>query len=266
MNSCLYSCDVFHSRAVIKKNSFRYKIFNWCIDLDELDLLGKFFPFIGINKRGLFSFKNKDFFKVNPSATTLKTKIIQYLRENGIKSKVEQIFLITNLRVAGYTFNPVSFYFCYGADRRPLALLTEVNNTFHEQKHYLFKLNNKDDRFHFRTAKEFYVSPFVDIDTDFEFNVRLPEDQLFIQIDSMRGKQLELHAVIRGEKRKISMPRLLWFFVSMPFVTFKIIAAIHWQAFKLYLKQVPFFKKDEADTRLRSLEFNNKLNNNLRRK
>ena len=164
-----------------------------------------------------------------------------------------RVLLVTLPRIAGHLFNPVSFYFCYRSDGSPLAAIAEVTNTFREVKPYLLgpatfsppisRLPSPISQFRLRVPKHFYVSPFSDVDVAFDFTLRPPGDQLSIQIDDHAAGARTLTSTLQGVRRELTGARLAWFALKYPLVTLGVIARIHWQALRLWLKRVPWFPK-----------------------
>ncbi|WP_207767182.1 DUF1365 domain-containing protein [Leptospira adleri] len=242
MNSCIYQAKVMHDRRFPKKNTFRYGIFTFGLDLDELQSLDKNFRLFGVDRRALFQFSAKDHLDFGKSS--VKENILEYLRQNGVSEPVGRIVLITNVRVLGYVFNPVSFYFFYDEREEPICAVAEVGNTFGEQKPFILGKDTwKDGAFRLKTGKFFYVSPFVDLTSEFEFTLRPSQERLNIRIDAIENGRTVMVTTYTGTKLEISDISLLKMFFRYPLVTVKVIVLIHWQALKLYLKGLPFIKK-----------------------
>ena len=232
-----------HNRLEPKPNRFVYDVFMFYLNLDEIDGLVKRMWLLSRNRCNLFTFRDRD--HLLKYKTDIKTNLLEYLRIQGIQINNPRIMLLTNLRMFGYNFNPVSFYYCF-ENNRPLCCVAEVGNTFGEQKFYLLPASSlENDRFKLRTQKYFYVSPFTDMDAEFDFNLGIPQEKLNIQInDYKNGKKFFLSS-LSGIRKELTTGRLLWFTIRFPFLTLKIIALIHWQALKLYLKKIPYYKKSD---------------------
>ncbi|MEO6873281.1 MAG: DUF1365 domain-containing protein [Opitutaceae bacterium] len=181
-----------------------------------------------------------------PPALNLKQRVIAYLAERGVDLTGGRVMLVTLPRVLGYLFNPVSFYFCYDRTGVPVATLAEVTNTFKEMKPYFLgpaTQTKKAGAFSLRTPKHFYVSPYTDVDVDFDFTLRPPTQKLSIQIDDFIGAERTLTSTLTGPRRELTGARLAWYMVKYPLITLRIIALIHWHAFLLWVKKVPWFTK-----------------------
>ncbi|MCE9501674.1 MAG: DUF1365 domain-containing protein, partial [Leptospira sp.] len=129
------------------------------------------------------------------------------------------------------------------------TVMAEVNNTYNEQKLYLVR----DIKNPTALKKSFYISPFIQHDAEFRFELRIPGEQLYIRIDSEAEKKTILKAIVKGKHSVISDANLLFCFFRYPFYTFFVIYLIHWQALKLFFKRVPYFGKKETDQKILDL-------------
>lgn len=252
IESSIYECRVIHSRMALHKTSFSYRIFTFLLDLDEIDDLDKNKRFFSRNRFNFFSFYDEDHLRWgdNSPKKNLKSSILSYLEDQGCKKDIGKIYLLTNLRVLGYTFNPVSFYFVFDREGNPLTAIAEVGNTFGERKPFYFgtpeRPNSTEFYFRLETKKEFYVSPFIPLDSKFDFKLQLPGDSLRIQVDSWEEGKKVLGTAYLGEKKSLSSKNLLFYFLKYPLVTVKIIGAIHYRAIILFIKKLPYLKKDDG--------------------
>lgn len=250
MNSCLYKCTVMHNRLEPKKNRFHYDVFMFCLDLDEIDSVAKKMRLMSRNKFNFFTFRDKDHLQLpqgSPDTSkNVKAHIIDYIKQNGVDIGKGKIMLLTNLCTLGYQFNPVSFYYCFDEVGEPQCAVVEVCNTFHEMKPYFIgKEQLKDNKFHLNTTKYFYVSPFIDMDTNFDFNLHIPGEKLNIRIDDYKEGTRFFISTLTGKRKALTDARLAWFLLRFPFITLKVISLIHWQALILWLKKIPYYKKSE---------------------
>ncbi len=251
LNSCLYQATVMHNRLAPKLHRFHYEIFMFYLDLDELDILHRRMKLMSRNKFNLFNFRDADHLQLpadNPDISkSTRQHITDYLRTQGVEIGIGRIMLLTNLCTLGYQFNPVSFYFCYDEQEQPVCSVVEVCNTFREMKPYFLGTATKSgESFKLNTEKYFYVSPFIDMDTNFDFELNIPGEKLQIKIDDYDkdGKRFFI-STLSGKRIALTDSRLLLYFISFPLITLKIIGLIHWQAFKLWFKCLPFHKKND---------------------
>jgi hypothetical protein len=274
MNSCLYECHVLHARFAPRAHRFLYRIFLFAVDLDELDTLPGRLALFSVGRRNLYSFREEDFLPTSehlhnasaqdfknpkPAIRNLKSRVHAFAARHGADVTGGRVILVTLPRVLGYLFNPVSFYFCFDRQGAPACAIAEVTNTFKEMKPYFLGPGSLETStfnsqistggaaasaaFRLRVPKNFYVSPFSDVDVAFDFTLRVPRDRLSIQIDDYTGPQRTLTSTLTGPRRELTSARLAWFTVKYPALTLRIIALIHWHALRLWLKRVPWFAK-----------------------
>lgn len=238
-----------HNRLAPKKHRFTYNIFMFWIDIDEIDILSKSLKLLSRNKFNIFNFRDDDHFKFPKgdvrNKLTVKEKLKNYLTEQGVKTFPQQVFLLTHLRMFGHVFNPVSFYYCYDEDGNCMYVIAEISNTYGEMKLFFID-QKKGEKFEQHAEKYFYVSPFIDMDTEFVFRFQIPDEKLHVQIN-VNDKQGEKFFIstLTGSQKKLTDSRLLSYVFRFPFVTLKVIGGIHWEAFKLWLKKMPYHKKKD---------------------
>jgi hypothetical protein len=232
MNSCIYNGIVNHTRFKPVKHFLKYNTFSIYIDLDEIEKLEKSNSIFSYNKFNIFSFYNKDHGDRN--GQPLKKWALDKLKQFNIHQKINKIKLLCYPRIFGYVFNPLSIFFCY-ENNSLKAIFYEVKNTFNEQHTYIFKTNKKG-QVDQNCKKKFYVSPFMDMDTFYEFKIFNPDSKLFVSIKQKDEEGLILTAVQTGDRKDFSFKQLLINFFKYPLMTFKIITAIHFEAFLLWKK------------------------------
>ena len=232
MNSNIYNGYVTHTRFKPVKHFLKYKTFSLFIDLDELELLDKKFKIFSFNKFNIFSFHNKDHGERN--GKSLKEWVLYNLKKFKIEKNINRIKLLCYPRIFGYVFNPLSIFYCY-ENNILKAVFYEVKNTFNEQHTYIFKI--KDDKnIQQSCKKKFYVSPFMDKKTFYNFELKPPGDKLSVLIKQTDKNGLILTAVQTGERKNFSSKQLIINFFKYPLMTLKIISAIHFEALLLWKK------------------------------
>jgi DUF1365 family protein len=239
-----------HNRLAPKKHRFHYNVFMFYIDLDEMDTLTKKLWMLSRNRFNFFSLRDNEHLQLPieaPDRTkSIREQIMLYLKQNGLELGKGKIMLLTNLNVLGYNFNPVSFYFCFDENEMPLCCVAEVGNTFGELKPFLLtKENLKNGQYHLNTKKYFYVSPFIEHDTNFDFNLQIPSEKLNIRIDDYKDEERFFISTLTGSRKHLSNLNLLLYSIRFPFITLKIITLIHWNALLLWMKKMPFQRKAE---------------------
>ncbi|HET6242885.1 MAG TPA: DUF1365 domain-containing protein [Bacteroidia bacterium] len=249
-NSCLYKCTVMHNRLKPKQNRFHYSIFMFYIDLDEINEITKKILLISRNRFNYFNFRDADHLqfpaKRPDTSKNTKEQISGYLKEQGIDIKDGKIMLLTNLCTLGYQFNPVSLYYCFNNENQPICTIVETCNTFREMKPYFIGPENyMRNIFHLNTTKYFYVSPFIDHDTQFDFNLGVPSEKLNIRIDDHKDGERFFVSTLTGKRKSLTNYNVFRFAFRFPLITLKVITLIHWQAVILLLKKLPYHKKSE---------------------
>jgi hypothetical protein len=244
-----------HHRFTPKVHHFRYGIFMFALDLDEIDAVAARVPFFSRNGANVYAFRDRDHLTLpGLEHAGVKANIIAWLRQQGVAfPEGGRIMLVTLPRVFGYVFNPVSFYFCFDTAGQPLCAIAEVGNTFGEMKPYLIRERTPHGVFWRLTPKHFYVSPFFGLNLTFDFRLRVPGDRLDIHIDDLDGEERVLLTSLTGRRAPLTAARLAWFTLKYPMVTLKVISLIHAHAVALWLKRVPWHRKADNATNQRGV-------------
>ncbi len=245
LRSCLYDCKVMHHRLQPREHRFEYQLFYLALDLDEIDQVASQVWGFSRNRWNIYEFRDRDHLTLPDKADgSVKEHVLAWISQQGLDLPSDtRITFVTLPRVLGYIFNPVSFYFCEDQAGATQCVVVQVGNTFREMKPYLIREPERPGFFHLVTPKHFYVSPFSELDLAFDFRVRVPDEQMEIHIDDRKGDALVLLSALIGKRREFTTGRLAWLTLKFPFVTLKVIFLIHWQAFRLWWKGLPFHKK-----------------------
>ena len=241
-SSCIYSGFVTHRRFKPKKHFFSYKTFSLLIDLKEVDELGRKIRFFSYNKFNILSFYNVDHGPRDGSSRIDWVK--KNLRDAQINIGLGSIKLLCYPRFFGYVFNPLSIFYCYDENLRLKAILYEVKNTFNEQHTYVFPASTSSNLILHKCNKKFYVSPFMEMKTFYNFRLLNPGKILNVFIKQSDNRGTLLTACQVGKRIEITNKNLLYQFLRHPLMSFKVIAAIHFEALRLWLKGVKFVKKE----------------------
>ena len=240
-NSCIYSGFVTHRRFKPKRHFFSYKTFSLLIDLDELEDLGKKINFFSYNRFNILSFYDADHGPRDGSS------LARWVKDRLIDAKINigsgTIKLLCYPRFFGYVFNPLSIFYCYDDNLQLRAILYEVKNTFNEQHTYVFPASPSSNLILHKCDKKFYVSPFIEMKTFYNFRLSNPGKILnvFIKQSDMEGALLTACQV--GKKVEITSKNLLFQFLRHPLMSFKVILAIHFEALRLWIKGVKLVKR-----------------------
>lgn len=242
-HSAIYDCTVMHQRLSPRRHGFNYRVFYLWLDLDELPQWDQALSFLSRNRFNLFSFYDKD--HLGGETKDLKQGVLAKMAEDGVDvSQATSVRMLAFPRVLGYIFNPVTFYFAYTEEGQVVAAMAQVTNTYHEQKLYVVKEERAGGGFRLVTPKQFYVSPFSQLDLKFDFQLQVPNEGLRIGVDDldMSGEKV-LVSLLTGKRRPLSDGHLLACAVTYPLLTLRVIFLIHWHAFRLWLKRLPVHRK-----------------------
>ena len=240
MNSCIYNGEVTHTRFKPVRHFLKYKTFSLLIDLDEINLLDKSIGIFSHNKFNIFSFYDKD--HGDRDGSNLKDWVISNLKKFRIKENITNIKVLCYPRILGYVFNPLSIFYCYEKDKL-VAIFYEVKNTFNEQHTYIFKIKNNEEIIQ-KCRKKFYVSPFMDMETFYNFKLLNPNDKLSVFIKQTDADGTILTATQTGDKKEFSFKQLAINFIKYPLMTIKIISSIHYEALLLWKKGAIYRKRE----------------------
>lgn len=243
--NAIYTGHVAHNRP--GKHKLRYRIFMLAVDLDDLAALDRRLRLFSHNRAGLLALHDRD--HAGRTASPIKPQIEAKLRAAGIAWGGGRIVLLTMPRLLNYVFNPLSVYFCWRRDGSLAALAHEVSNTFGERHFYVLPPREGVNGAITQSCdKEFFVSPFLDMGLRYEFRVTPPGAHTSVAMIVKRGDTTALTASFAGARRDLTDANLLRAWAAHPLMTFKVIAGIHWEALKMWLKGVKFLGRPSNKT------------------
>jgi uncharacterized protein len=244
ITSAVYEGVVRHRRHSPHPHAFRYKLAQLFLDLDEIDTVFREKWLWSRDRRNLAEFRRSDYFGAadKPLTDCVRDTVEQ---QTGHRPR-GPIKLLTHLRYAGFSFNPVSFYYCYSQDSTTLeCILAEITNTpWHERHAYVLPARSAqrvNRALHWEFAKEFHVSPFMAMDRQYEWTFSEPADHLRVHMNVVGPNGPEFDATLVLKRRQLdaaALRRVLW---RYPLMTAKVVGAIHWQALRLWLKGNPVY-------------------------
>jgi len=241
INSSIYNGQVIHKRFKPKVHSFRYDVFSLLIDLSELETLDKQVNFFSYNKFNWISFYDKD--HGDRDGSSLINWVQKNLRKNNVSTENIKIKILCYPRIFGFVFNPLSVFYVYNSNENLISILYEVKNTFGEQHTYIFRIEKDANLIQNNCSKKFHVSPFIQMNCNYFFRLLKPGNKISVIIDQYENEDKILYASQDGIRTDFNTKYLIKSFLNHPLMTFKIIIAIHYEAFKLWSKGIKYIKK-----------------------
>jgi len=254
LNSALFKGSVLHRRLHPNRHLLQYAVTYCYFDLDEIDQLSQQFRLFSKDKRNIISLRSTDL--GYDEDTPLKDQIIQFASLNGISGTIQKVTMLHIPRIWGQSFNPLTTYFLYGANETLIGVIYEVNNTFSEQHRYVIPVEQapKARVLKHGCPKEFYVSPFFPENGHYEFALKTPAEDVALTIKLESEGRHSLNASFVGKRLEMTAGNLFSCYASTPLIGIKVIAAIHWEALKLWLKGNKIVPRDETPDLKASLE------------
>jgi uncharacterized protein len=233
----LYVGHTTHNRLGPKPHRFTYGVFQLLIDIDHIDDAVAGLACLSKGRFGLFSFAERDHGARNGSP--LRTWVTKLLSDAGAPASAHTIRLLCFPRVLGFVFNPISIFFVHAADERLEAVIYEVNNTFGQTHAYVVPATGAPSER--QTAdKRLYVSPFYRVEGGYRFKLTPPGKTFRLVIAKQVDGKVDFTANLIAERRALTDAALLKLFFGMPLMTLGVVAAIHWEALRLWFKGATF--------------------------
>ena len=243
--ACLYAAQVGHRRLVAPFYAFKYQVFYLLLDIDHFAQSAASARFFSHNRFNLLSFHDRDHGAETQGG--LRDWAEGLMQQSGIEPDGGRIRLLVMPRLLGYAFNPISLWYCEGRDGSLRAVIAEVRNTFKEKHSYLLASAGAPIAYETALEKEkcFHVSPFFDLNGRYRFELGEPSQQLRVHIHETRDGVPILDASLTGQRRPLRDRVIVWQVLKMPFMTLKVVAGIHWEALKIWLRGGKFHSKPE---------------------
>ena len=247
--AALYAGEVMHARLKPIGHRFSYRVMSLLIDLDRLDAADRQSALFGVNRAALYSFHEVDHGARDGSSLRLYAQ--RRAAEHGVDLTGGRVLLLCYPRLLGFTFNPLSVYFCHRAGGELALVIYEVRNTFGGIHAYVLPVRPgelSEAGLRQQQEKLFQVSPFIEMAARYRFRISPPQAQVKLRILETDREGPLLAATFIGRRRRLTNAALSRAFLALPLVTFKIVAAIHWEALRLWLKGARLVQRPKAAT------------------
>lgn len=241
----LYPARVMHRRLVAPFYRFVYRVFYLLLDIDRIDEAASSLRLFSHNCFNVLSFHDRDHGVRQPGQLRLWAE--RLLGQNGIQIEGGRIRLLCMPRLFGFAFNPISLWYCEHRDGQLRAVIAEVRNTFGERHCYLLASGGAPLAYEGPHEKEkcFHVSPFFDLVGRYRFVLSEPGERLRVALHETREGIAILDATVAAERRELNDLNVLKQVLMMPLMTLKVVAGIHWEALKIWLRGARFHSKPE---------------------
>lgn len=243
----LYPGEVMHHRLKPFSHRFTYPVFSLLIDIDRLGELNRMSRLLSVGRPNLASFHESD--HVERDGESIRQFADRLLDGAGLTEQATRILLLAYPRIFGYVFNPISVYFAYDRAGRLVGLIYSVRNTFGERHTYVAPVvpgEVSDSGVRQTRRKLFHVSPFIGMGALYHFRILPPGKAIRLRIHETEAGEPLLAAAFSGKAADLTTSSLARCLLKIPFMTWKIMAGIHWEALKLWLRGARFHKGPPA--------------------
>jgi uncharacterized protein len=231
MTAAIYRTNIRHVRQDPVRNAFTYRSYSWFVDLDRLPVLPRAL-------RPLAGFHAKD--HLGDPAASIRENVDRFLAANGEDLGGGRVTMLANARVLGHVFNPISVFWCHGADGGLRCVIAEVHNTYGERHCYLL---HTDEAGRSRTAKEFFVSPFNEVDGSYRMQFPEPDGKLAVAVVLEREGRKPFTATMTGTGRAATRRTILAAALAVPLAPLRLVLQIRWQGLKLWARGLPIINR-----------------------
>ncbi len=245
MKSAFYTGTVRHRRFTPLSNQFEYRLFMVFADLDELPTIFERHPLWSLERPNVVSYRRQDY--LGAPEKPLDTAVRDLVRRKTGRRPQGPIRLLSHFRTWGYCFNPVSFYYCYDAgDRQVETVVAHINNTPWGERHaYVLSqasVQRPNSQWRqFRLKKGFHISPFMDMDMDYDWRFRMPGRRTGAHMRLLQDGRCIFDASLNLQRQPLTRRNMTRMLVHYPMMTHKVTLMIYWQALRLWHKKAPFY-------------------------
>jgi uncharacterized protein len=233
MSAAIYRTSIRHARRDPLENAFTYRSYSWYVDVDELPKLPWWLgPLAG--------FHAKD--HLGDPAASIRENVDRFLAVNGEEPDGGRVTMLANARVLGHVFNPISIFWCRRADGALRAVIAEVHNTYGERHCYLL---HPDGAGRARTDKEFFVSPFNEVDGRYRMSLPEPAGELAVAVVLERAGRKPFTATMTGVRRPATAGSILAAAAAVPLAPLRLVLQIRWQGIKLWARGLPLTNRPD---------------------
>lgn len=229
--AAIYRTSIGHVRRTPLRNAFTYRSYGWYVDVDHLPRLPRLL-------KPLAGFRVAD--HLGDPDGTLRENVERFLATQGIGLDGGRITMLASARVFGHVFNPLTLFWCHDSAGQLRCVIAEVHNTYGERHCYLLET---DDAGRASVPKAFYVSPFNDVEGQYQMKLPEPGERLAVSIVLEREGHKPFIATMDGERREATVRNILAAALAVPLAPLRVSAQIRWQGIRLWARRLPIFKK-----------------------